>query len=53
LAVNQWTYLDQRTCEAGTLWADLANSFPPLHYDRPLAAEVRQAAQLLENMSNA
>jgi histidine ammonia-lyase len=50
LAVTQWTYLDQRTIEAGTIWADLATSFPPLHHDRPLAAEVRQAAQCLERM---
>jgi histidine ammonia-lyase len=50
LAVNQWTYLDQRTIEAGTLWADLSMRFPPLHHDRALAAEVRQAAQFLERM---
>ena len=50
LAVTQWTYLDQRTIEAGTIWADLATSFHPLHHDRALAAEVRQAAQCLERM---
>jgi histidine ammonia-lyase len=51
LVVNQWTYLDQRTVEAGTLWAELSTSFQPLHHDRALAAEVRQAAQFLERMS--
>jgi histidine ammonia-lyase len=51
LAVNQWTYLDHRTIEAGTLWADLSTTFQPLHHDRALAAEVRQAAQFLERMS--
>ena len=51
LAVNQWTYLDQRSIEAGTLWAELLTSFQPLHHDRALASEVRHAAQLLERMS--
>jgi histidine ammonia-lyase len=50
LAVTQWTYLDQRTFETNTIWADLATSFHPLYSDRPLAAEVRQAAQCLERM---
>ncbi len=50
LAVNQWTYLDHQTIEAGTLWADLSESFQPLYHDRALAAEVRQAAQFLERM---
>jgi histidine ammonia-lyase len=51
LAVNQWTYLDRRPIEVRTLWADLAERFEPLHQDRALAAEVRQAAQFLERMS--
>jgi histidine ammonia-lyase len=51
LAVTQWTYLDQRSIEVGTIWADLAANFQPLHYDRALAAEVRHAAQVLEGMS--
>ena len=50
LAVTQWTYLDQRPIEAGTIWADLATGFHPLQHDRPLAAEVRQAAECLERM---
>jgi histidine ammonia-lyase len=50
LALTQWTYLDQRSIEAGTIWADLATNFPPLQHDRALAAEVRQAAQTLEGM---
>jgi histidine ammonia-lyase len=50
LAVTQWTYLDQRSNEGGTIWADLATNFHPLHHDRALAAEVRQAAQTLEGM---
>jgi histidine ammonia-lyase len=51
LAVNQWTHLDQRHIETGTLWAELSTSFHPLQNDRALAAEVRDAAQLLERMS--
>ena len=50
LAVTQWTYLDQRSPAAGTIWADLAMNFPPLQHDRALAADVRQAAQTLEGM---
>jgi len=50
LAVTQWTYLDQRSIEGGTIWADLSTNFHPLHHDRALAAEVRQAAQTLEGM---
>ena len=50
LAVTQWTYLDQRSIEGGTIWADLSTNFHPLHHDRALAAEVRQAAQTLEAM---
>jgi histidine ammonia-lyase len=50
LAVTQWTYLDRRSIGVGTIWADLATNFHPLHHDRALAAEVRQAAQTLEGM---
>jgi histidine ammonia-lyase len=50
LAVTQWTYLDQRSMVAGTIWADLATNFPPLQHDRPLAADVRQATRTLEGM---
>lgn len=51
LAVTQWTYLDRRSIGVGTIWADLATNFHPLHHDRALATEVRQAAQTLERMS--
>jgi len=50
LAVTQWTYLDQRSIDGGTIWADLSTNFHPLHHDRALAAEVRQAARTLEGM---
>jgi histidine ammonia-lyase len=50
LAITQWSYLDQRPIEAGTIWADLATNFPPLQHDRPLAEEVRQAAAYVERM---
>ena len=51
LAVTQWTYLDRKSLGVGTIWADLATNFHPLHHDRALAAEVRQAAQALQGMN--
>jgi histidine ammonia-lyase len=52
LAITQWTYLDGADFGESTLWANLSEAFPALKIDRPLAAEVRGAADLLKNYTH-
>jgi histidine ammonia-lyase len=49
LAVNQWTFLDNTKISEGTIWWELRNRFESLDTDRPLSAEVQQAAKLMKS----
>lgn len=48
IATNQWTHVDSAVADADTIWGKLQDRFVPLQADRPLAAEVRQAADIME-----
>jgi histidine ammonia-lyase len=47
LGAAQLAAIKGRAEEATGVWADLARLSPPLEADRPMAAEVREAAELL------
>ena len=51
LAVNQWSILDNARIPVGTVWSELRDRFESLDTDRPLSAEVQQAAKLMHSAS--